>query len=100
VCGISEKGCSVGKFTKGPWKSTRVGSFSYEITTDHPFGHANYGIVVSEVRSEENARLIAAAPELAEALEALLDVVPFPTNGKDAEIYSRAKAALVKAVCR
>lgn len=87
-------------FTKGPWKATRVGVFSYEITTDHPFGHANYGVVVSEVRSEENARLIAAAPELAEALEALLDVVPFPASEEDAEFYARAKAALVKAVGR
>ncbi len=87
-------------FTKGPWKATRVGAFSYEITTDHPFGHAHYGIIVSEVCSEENARLIAAAPELVEALEGLLDVVPFPTNGKDAEFYSRARTALMKAVSR
>lgn len=88
------------EFTKGPWKATRVGAFSYEITTDHPHGHANFGIVVSEVRSQENALLIAAAPELVEALEALLDVAPFPTNTKDAEFYSRARAALVKAVRR
>ena len=87
-------------FTKGPWRATRVGAFSYEITTDFPFGDANYGIVVSQVRCEENASLIAAAPELAESLQALLDVVPFPTNLKDAEVYSRAKSALAKAVSR
>ena len=48
------------KHTKGPWKATRVGAFSYEIITDLPFGHTNYGVIVSEVRSQENARLIAA----------------------------------------
>ena len=87
-------------FTKGPWKATRVGVFSYEITTDRPFGHANYGVIVSEVRSEENARLIAAAPELAEALQALLDVIPFPKNDRDADFYARARTALTKAVSR
>ena len=88
------------EFTQGPWKATRVGAFSYEITTDHPFGHANYGIIVSEVRSEENARLIAAAPELVEALVALLDITPFAKNDADAEIRMRARAAIRKAVNR
>ena len=87
-------------FTKGPWKSTRVRSFSYIITTEHKLGHPHFGIIVSEVRSEENARLIAAAPELFEALAGLLDVIPFPANSKDAEFYSRARAALLKAVTR
>ena len=87
-------------FTKGPWKATRVGVFSYEITTDHPFGHANYGVIVSEVRCQENAQLIAAAPELAEALEALLDVIPYPRNDRDADFYARARTALAKAVSR
>lgn len=87
-------------FTKGPWKATRVGAFSYEITTDKPFGSANYGVIVSEVRSEDNARLIAAAPELAEALQALLDVIPFPKNDRDADFYARARTALAKAVSR
>lgn len=87
-------------FTKGPWKATRVGAFSYQISTDHPQGHANFGIIVREVRSEDNARLIAAAPELAEALQSLLDVIPFPKNDRDADFYARARTALAKAVSR
>ena len=54
----------------------------------------------SEVRCEENAQLIAAAPELAEAQEALLDVIPYPRNDRDSDFYARARAALAKAVRR
>lgn len=85
------------KHTKGPWKATRVGAFSYEIITDLPFGHTNYGVIVSEVRSQENARLIAAAPELLDALETLFDITPFPTNAKDAEMRMNIRALIAKA---
>lgn len=84
------------EFTKGPWKATRV-AFSYQITTDHPHGHANFGVIVQEVCSLENAELIAAAPELFDALEALLDITPFAKNEKDAEIRLQCRAALLKA---
>ncbi len=57
------------KFTKGPWKATRTAPFSYEIVTDHPRNHRNYGVIVQEVRCQENAELIAAAPEMFLALE-------------------------------
>jgi hypothetical protein len=44
-----------------------------------------------------NASVIAAAPELLMALEALLDVSPFPTSSRDAEIHLLARIAIRKA---
>jgi hypothetical protein len=50
----------------------------------------------SEAHEEQaaNARLIQAAPELFEALEALLDVTRFAIDSKEREIHLRAEAAL------
>lgn len=87
-------------FTKGPWVATRVAPFSYQIATDHPHGHANYGVIVQEVRSEENALLISAAPELFEALQALLDISDFAEGSVEQDIHVQATAALWKAVNR
>lgn len=92
---------SEAQHTLGPWKATREKPFSYSITTDHPPGHANFGIVVHEVRCEANARLIAAAPALLEALEQIghytaksIIVNPVPDFLSIAEI---CKAAIRKA---
>lgn len=49
---------------------------------------------------EANARLIAAAPELLEALKALLDIAPFGSTNADREIHRQAEAALAKAEVR
>jgi hypothetical protein len=91
------KGWAVGKFTDGPWKSTRIGSFCYQITTEVPRGHPNFVVIVQEVRSLENARLIAAAPELYEALQALLDITTFAENPFEAQIHAKAMDAIAKA---
>jgi hypothetical protein len=73
----------VGNYTKGPWRVIRSAAFSYQITTDYPQGHAHYGVIVQEVRSEENAQLVAAAPELLEALRACLPYLPTHNNALD-----------------
>ena len=41
--------------------------------------------------------LIAAAPDLFVALEALLDTIPFACNPREKEIHEQARAALAKA---
>jgi hypothetical protein len=41
--------------------------------------------------------LIAAAPDLFVALEALLDTVPFASNPQDKQIHEQARVALAKA---
>ena len=82
-------------FTKGPWKSVRCAPFSYRITTDRK--DQVQDVIVHEVRCEENAQLVAAAPELYDALQALLDVAPFAVNAGDKEIHLRAQKALAKA---
>jgi hypothetical protein len=53
----------VANFTPGPWQAFRNAAFSYTI-------RAKADIVVQEVRCEENARLIAAAPAMLAAIEA------------------------------
>lgn len=83
--------------TPGPWKAQRLESFSYAIHTDYVHDRGHDCNIVREVRCEANALLIAAAPELLDALETLFDITPFATNDKDAEIRVRVRAVIAKA---
>lgn len=47
---------------------------------------------------EANARLIAAAPSLLEALKALLDIAPFAKSSGDRQIHEQAQEAIARAV--
>jgi hypothetical protein len=84
------------KFTQGPWEAVRLGSFSYRITTESSQERPR-SVIVQEVRCQENAQLIAAAPELMEALQALLDITTFANNPFEAAIHLKAMDAIAKA---
>lgn len=81
-------------FTPGPWETL---SFSqHELQTD--FAMVKIGKRVHMVgysdEDKANARLIAAAPELLEALEALLD---YENGIQKAQAEQMARAAIAKA---
>jgi hypothetical protein len=85
---------STGTYTPGPWRMEEFRKGSYLVTARNA-GTAREGIVAQHVPGIANARLIAAAPELYEALENLID---FLFHGKkNCKAILRAKAALAKA---
>jgi len=90
--------------TPGPWQNTFDGSFVYaprKKGTDH--GQLIAQVTAGEgMNTVENARLIAAAPELLEALEAIMSshvdpdgLIYLPATGSI--LSTRARAAIAKA---
>lgn len=85
------------KHTLGPW---RIGKAYGAVVSDHPVTlmrgsddvEAYGGHMVAESVAKNNLALVAAAPEL---LEALIDAVENPTD--DAYWIAQARAAIAKA---
>jgi len=78
--------------TPGPW---RIGDAGFTV-----FGPPKPGALpetIAPVKNRANARLIAAAPDLLAALEALLDRDPAPPLEKIGAVYVNARAAIAKA---
>jgi hypothetical protein len=78
--------------TPGPW---RIGDAGFTV-----FGPPKPGALpetIAPVKNRANARLISAAPDLLEALEALLDRDPAPPLEKIGAVYVNARAAIAKA---
>jgi hypothetical protein len=78
--------------TPGPW---RIGDAGFTV-----FGPPKPGALaetIAPVKSRANARLIAAAPEMLAALEALLDCEPALLSAKERKAYAIARAAIAKA---
>lgn len=81
--------------TPGPWKAT-----GKEVGTDY---EATHGMVASIIgmpnrwETEANARLIAAAPDLYAAVEALLALHADDGTRDDVPEWKAARAALAKA---
>ena len=82
------------KWTKGPWKFKPHGSRFRIIEAEQETSIA-IGQNQGDVESEANARLIASAPDLYEALESLLD--PSTDMLAHAGNVRKARAALAKA---
>ena len=94
-------------YTKGPWKyGAELSSRTGEWLISFDAGNRGRGIGIAETRpgsgqEEANARLIAAAPELLEALEWVLgeyQVIFTDETGKtENEAIAFARAAIAKA---
>jgi hypothetical protein len=83
---------NVARSTPGPWVARQVGLSGPN--DDEPVYEVNGDggrVVVADCLEEANARLIAAAPDLLEALEAMA------SYGRTPETYEQAIAALEKA---
>lgn len=89
------------KHTPGPWKyGIELSSRSGEWLISFDAGYRGRGICIAETRpgtghEEANARLIAAAPELLEALEEA--VCALEVCGKDYRATEIARTAIAKA---
>jgi hypothetical protein len=89
--------------TPGPWKVEHDGDF-YVITPDVVHGDAEavdelLAVYVSKnpATREANARLISAAPEMLEALKAIIRDLPAKRDWLDPVIEAQAKAAINRA---
>jgi hypothetical protein len=89
------------KHTPGPWSLDELDSAGsiaiYQLNA--PTRSALAELEIPDVESEANARLIAAAPELLDALENLLALVEgeCPSLLEDDHHYTQVKAAIAKA---
>ncbi len=99
-------------FTPGPWKATDRPNdaccWSHHVETEARTSNPTFEGLnlpagqVADVHGEANARLIAAAPELLEALKTLVYLPDFPPGGKDQvdAAWEAAKTAIAKAEVR
>jgi len=104
------------KFTPGPWKIVKEGHEGeiISIRDKHRnwIGECNYALVgdesmyghpiITEREALANARLIAAAPEMYEALEKIMEIElaiaqEYPVYADDSTIYAIAENAIRKA---
>lgn len=74
--------------TPGPWKMVRLGGYT-EIVGEH--GMANWVPIARITGDDHDARLIAAAPALLEALE---DLLVYDEGGS---LFVKARAAIAQA---
>lgn len=84
------------KHTQGEWVSK--GCEIYNLNTGKTIARTDIG--GTDEQTEANARLIAAAPELLEALEDILrkmNLLILPTERRNSKIYQQAKQAINKA---
>ena len=80
--------------THGPWIAecncirSELGNQRFDLVAIVPLNHNEWGA---------NARLIAAAPELLEALQMLMPQEPQETDSYDRAMWGNARAAIAKA---
>lgn len=85
---------SEAKFTKGPWVNSPLGPWIIETKDEIEIADISAS---SLVNATANAHLIAAAPELYEALEDVLYLFGQGDNPDEPKEVSVARAALAKA---
>lgn len=97
---------SMGGWTPGPWLISPTGPVMHGYSQPYAVAcHPTLNLVCGcfgdiaggEEQAHANAHLIAAAPSLYEALEALLSLNEYMGRGEDNPAFARARAALAKA---
>ena len=86
------------KHTPGPWHLGKEGYYFQSVRDQNEHITADVNITRSDGEGGANARLIAAAPDLLAALEAIIKMIgPYAGQGRmDAEIAA-ARSAIAKA---
>ena len=88
------------EYTKGDWKITKWnGGHGFNVFGDDGFVASvpmSTGLKHTMRECQANAQLIAAAPDLYEALKELLDALGNPTEVPPYEVVSSASKALLK----
>ena len=85
------------KHNSGPWKITHTALNSYRVSDSTGWGVA---IVLKDVNDKANAHLIAAAPQMLEALEAAYEhICPDgdPLDAREFEVCGKIEAAIAAA---
>ena len=83
--------------TPGPW-TIQHGASPRVYLIDSPQGHAIGEIVYSDTRNPSDAQLIAAAPDLLQALNGMLQLFADTQDMEDYETVQFARAAIYKAI--
>lgn len=89
------------KHTPGPWHINRFKGDNFRVSP-HEYGCSRPYRIAELINNEANAHLIAAAPELLEALEGLVNVVSnweekYGEGASNITAYFDAKKAIAKA---
>ena len=85
------------KHAPGPWELTHTALMGFRVSDSTGWGVA---VVLKDTNDEANARLIAAAPQMLDALEAAYDhICPDgdPLDAREFEVCSKIEAAIAAA---
>ena len=85
------------KHTPGPWR-IEPGENWRVYLVNNDYGHAIGEIVYTDTRKPADARLIAAAPELLEALNGMLQLFSDTEDMEDYETVKFARFVVAKAI--
>lgn len=85
------------KHTAGPWKIDDALDLPLAVIQDNEMGEGIAELGERTPENEANARLIAAAPELLEALQEMMSRYGSKNSGFDNEETAKARAAIAKA---
>jgi len=106
---LKRRGCEVNKHTPGPWMARNLSKGIWTVEAGSPHVHGKIQEVCriagpwNPENYRRNARLIASAPELLEALENALNVLAGIATGdleavkRDSPAIAQARAAIKKA---
>jgi hypothetical protein len=88
------------KHTPGPWVAVARTNAYIEIEAPEQHGYSAKKVASTSLTNHEaNARLISAAPDLLEALQAIANGTEFWDAYPPEHPYGKAKAAMLKARC-